>query len=575
MNESIDLGDLSVKKSVLNLKNFISVFCIFVFALTGAATTLYGDDFIYALYLRHGFLNFIKMTGEHYMQMNGRAAVHFLLELILVFKDRLFFVVIPLLIMSVYFFAGCALDVKQRTLFFALALSGTLILPYTILREGVFWMAGTMNYIYPTALALAAFYVFRRSAEEERIKVSAVFVLFLSGASTEQGGAAAIAAAALYSIIRFRDKKDIKRCIIMLLIMAVGYATVVLSPSTFGRTVAETSEALSLIERLRLVYDFSVGRNSAFLVFESVLLLLAADELKLHKPVSAMLAAAAAASGIFKLLGMYTAAGIILTAALTAEGIFGLFFGKTERSALLLAGLASVGMLVFSVTFGYRNILPCLLILIAVGADVLCDIAPGGKKSAYALAVVFVFGVVSFAPTFCGYAENRKIINENLTAIGDGTSDFYYNADLNPKYSYNQFISDDYYQAAYRDIYRIRDGVKIYIKGAGFRDLYHNGIHCENPIYIKDGKNYYPLRNIIEAEGGQLVYNEKTKLTDISVKGKSVIFDNEKNVFTADGFEIDGAGYRLDDRKYGYMTKANLYFSAELYKKVFGIDVEG
>ena len=101
------------------------------------------------------------------------------------------------------------------------------------------------------------------------------------------------------------------------------------------------------------------------------------------------------------------------------------------------------------------------------------------------------------------------------------------------------------------------------------------GGDCLLDFYIKDGKNYYPLRNIIEAEGGQLVYNEKTKLADISVKGKSVIFDNEKNVFTADGFEIDGAGYRLDDRKYGYMTKANLYFSAELYKKVFGIDVEG
>lgn len=67
MNVSIDLGDLSVKKSVFNLKNFITIFCIFVFALTGAATTLYGDDFIYALYLRHGFLNFIRMTGEHYM----------------------------------------------------------------------------------------------------------------------------------------------------------------------------------------------------------------------------------------------------------------------------------------------------------------------------------------------------------------------------------------------------------------------------------------------------------------------------------------------------------------------------
>lgn len=559
------------RKLYLKTAFFVSLFCIAAISLTGAATTLYGDDFDYALYYRNGFSEFLKMTAEHYVRMNGRAVVHFILESILVFRDKLFFVVIPLLVFSVYFFADKALDVKNRFLFFAFALSETLILPYTVLREGVFWMAGAMNYIYPTMLVFAAFYLFEKSADGERIGILTTLVLFLAGASTEQGGAAAIAALLLYTAVRIKNRKSVKKCLIMLFIVLIGYATVVFSPATFGRAVSEISEQLTLSERLRLVYNVALGKDSVYIVFEAALLLLAADELKRHKKLSVFLALASVVSTILIVSGIYFVAGIILTLALVSEGFVGLLSCNAERSALLLAGLVSVGMLVFSVSFGYRNILPCLMTFIAVSADILCKLVSNGRKTVHALIIVFAVGIISFAPVFFGYAENRKIINENLSALGDGSSDFYYNIDLDPKYSFNQFVSGGY-RSAYRKVYNIRDGVKIYIKGSRFRDLYQNGVHCENPVYITDGEEYYPLRNVIEAEGGNVAYNKETRMTEIGVNGKNVVFDNINNIFNDNGVEINAAEYRLTDREYGNMFGSAVYFKAELFKTVFDID---
>lgn len=196
-----------MKRTFSGLKYLVSVFCVLALALTAAATTLYGDDFIYALYFRHGFLNFIDMTRRHYEVMNGRAAVHFLLEVILIFKDKLFFIVIPILICAVFVFAARALKVDDKPLFMAFCLCGTLVLPYTVLREGVFWMAGAMNYVYPTVMAFVSLGLLERCAEREKMNIASAVVFIFAGASTEQGGAISIGTAILYTIILALKKK--------------------------------------------------------------------------------------------------------------------------------------------------------------------------------------------------------------------------------------------------------------------------------------------------------------------------------------------------------------------------------
>ena len=89
-----------------------------------------------------------------------------------------------------------------------------------------------------------------------------------------------------------------------------------------------------------------------------------------------------------------------------------------------------------------------------------------------------------------------------------------------------------------------------------------------------NGADYYPFRNMIEAEDGSVTYNSAEKVTEIELHGKTFVFDNRKNTVTADGIVTDVSDYRLFDRKYGNMSSATLYFAKEFYTDVLGIQVE-
>lgn len=567
-----------MKRTFSGLKYLVSVFCVLALALTAAATTLYGDDFIYALYFRHGFLNFIDMTRRHYEVMNGRAVVHFLLEVILIFKDKLFFIVIPILICAVFVFAARALKADDKPLFMAFCLCGTLVLPYTVLREGVFWMAGAMNYVYPTVMAFVSLGLLERCAEREKMNIASAVVFIFAGASTEQGGAISIGTAILYTIILALKKKSdaekLKICAVSVLLMIIGYATVVFSPSTFGRTVAETSETLGLIERLRLIYDFAIGKASAFIIFEASLLTAAVYDMRNHKLSAAVSAAAAIVCAVLKIRQAYLACGIVLTATILYTAAVRVIYDGDITAAMIVSALASVGMLLFSVTFGYRNILPCLLIMIAASAKYMCGLTDKKIVTAAVLTAVFAGSAAVYEPVLYGYAENRKIINANLAAIGDGERNFYYDTDMDEKYAYNCFFIDKYYRDAFREIYNIKDGVKIYLKGSEFSDLYLNGVHCENPIIEREGIRYYPLRNVVEAKGGEIDFDSGSGLATIKLDGNTTEFDTQKNIFTDGRQSFDANEYKLNDTKYGYMTKANQYFSAEFFKRVLRTNVD-
>ena len=333
------------RPALFYLTIIVTILCAAVLSLTAAASTLYGDDFNYALYFRGGLRNFRNLTVSHYLSVNGRAVVHLLLELVLIPEDRLFFAVIPLMIFAVYFFAARALKTENKLLFLSLGLSGTLFLPWTALREGVFWMSGAVNYIYPTAMAFAGFYVYRK-AVEDKISVPTIPVLLLAGASTEQGGAAAIIAALLFTLARVRDRKKLLRCGVMLFFLILGYATVMLSPATFGRA-AEVTEQLGMFDRLKNVYQYSVGKDSAFLVFEGTLVLLAVDGFRRNRVFPAILGLAAVPAIVLWFLGRYALTGIILTLALTAAEFTVCFPGRLSGRRCFWRGSPRWGCLCF------------------------------------------------------------------------------------------------------------------------------------------------------------------------------------------------------------------------------------
>ena len=55
---------------------------------------------------------------------------------------------------------------------------------------------------------------------------------------------------------------------------------------------------------------------------------------------------------------------------------------------------------------------------------------------------------------------------------------------------------------------------------------------------------------------------------------KKIKLNTQKNIFTDGRQSFDANEYKLNDTKYGYMTKANQYFSAEFFKRVLRTDID-
>lgn len=565
-------------KKCISLIFFISA--IFPLVIIGKCTTLYGDDFIYATYFLDGIENFFKMTYEHYMKMNGRALVHFLLEVILIFKDKLFFIVIPLLLTSV-FVLYCKTDTfgerHNAFLYTALAILCTLSLSSDILREGLFWMSGAMNYVFPTFLALVAFLLEKKSVYTERFTPLYALIMFFCGASTEQGGAIAASFCILYIISQYiNNKKASKTALILPLFIILGYMTVILSPSTSARTAAEAADnAIPLIKRLDNLFYISLGNGGALWVFELNLIMYALRFRKTFKPISLIACASVIASIVLSIYNLTMISGLfILSAYLYICAV--LFFKEeySDKAIVTFSAIVSVGMLIFSTTFGYRNIFPCLLLLVCVSVKLFLECLPKQPyRQVLSYLLVLFITASRIYPLAVGYAANRRLIDENLASVSNNGDGFYYNVDINPKYGYNQFISDNYYRTSFKKIYNINDTTKIYIKGKDFTNLTLNGIHLEYPMYTEKSTDYFPLRNVIEAYGGKIEFNEERNITVIDINDKKVYYDNKTKRFTFDENIVDASTLCAQNKKYGRFFEFNQYFTKDIYESVFSISL--
>lgn len=570
-----------MKVKNVNSEKYLSLILLILavtpLVIISKCTTLYGDDFIYATYFLGGFKNFLSMTYQHYINMNGRAIVHFLLEVILIFKDGLFFVVIPLLLISVFvlYRKASVKDSPSLYQFITVCILCTLCLSPEILRESLLWMAGAMNYIYPTTLAFAALFVQKKAVSANKVKPIYALIMFLCGATTEQGGAMAAAVAILYILSALLKGKTLSKFVLTLpLFIIIGYLTVILSPSTSARTVQEASEeAVSFIKRMDNLYFIALGKNGALWVFEIALAMFALGFRNEIKSITRISVIAIISTIVLSMCHFTLVAGLIMTIAYLYI-CFTLFFNKihTEKAIITLSALMSVGMLLFSTTFGYRNIFPCLLSLICVSADIFLECLPENPLTKYtSIILVFAITAISAYPLIDGYMDNRKIINENLANIKANADGFYYNADINSKYGYNQFISDNYYRDSFRKIYNIDDNTKIYIKGKDFTDLRLNNIHLEYPMYTENNTEYFPLRNVIKAYGGSIEFDESSNQTRIDINNKKVYYDNIEKCFYIDGKQIDATASVADNKKYGRFFEFNQYFTRDIFENVFSI----
>lgn len=561
---------------------FISIlaFCA-ILALTVAIsglTTLYGDDFFYGTFCLDGVANFFKLNYEHYVNFNGRAFVHSVLELLLAFRDSLFFIIIPALIFGAYgMFYKAFLKEQERgslIIFFVLAVSGTLCLSVYTLREGMLWMSGAMNYIFPLIFTFSAYLVTDKAVNSDKLHFGYYILAFFAGATTEQAGAMSLVLSAMYLLHYGINNKKCpgKRAFAVFAVIFLGYLSVYLSPATLSRLFGEAvNNKLSLYDRYENLMEISFGKNASVWPFVVCELMMLFEIFKKKKAFAAGGAVVLIASVLMTHFTEPVVFGSVIILLMLATALVMLFSGIEEKlsMALFSAGAAML-MLLFSTSFGPRNMMPVYIVVIAILSALIVKNTIDKPLISHGVLpfVAVIITAIFFSPTLSGYVSNRVIINNNIKATKD--SEVRYNMDIKYPYSYVQFFELSLYEDGFKRIYGIDSEKDIFLTGKNCSDLIIDG-KLLMPVFTVDGEMYYPMRDFLEANGWELFYDNQTIKTTIKSGDREVIYDNREVTFEFDGRVIDARRFRLFDEEYGAYFKTHTYFSWDIFEEVFEI----
>lgn len=550
------------------IKWIICASSLLMISLVSAFTTMYGDDFLYATYFSDGFSSFWAKTCEHYLNTNGRAFVHLILEILLIFKDALFVIALPLMLISIFLsfkllFKSEALN-QRKTEAFSLFLIGIMCLSVNILSESVFWISGALNYIFPVIFALLGFILHKKILMNNKFKLYFAPLLFICGATTEQCGVIVIFSCVFYTLFdAIKAKKVNLKGILSIAFLTLGFLSIILSPSTMGRMENETLTLRLIFSRFDTLFADVFGAGSICRVlFLTFTLYLINQKSKAVKAIGFSTCIFCVCFVYFKLFSL---AGYTMSIIWTILLIYTFIKGKEpEEAILLLAALLSLAMLIMSLSYGLRNFMPCVIIMLLMSAYYLIKMSK--KHITYILLSAFLIGCINFYPTLKGYFDNSKIINENIESIKNASDEIYYNLDLNQACSHRQLNS--FYFDALKKVYGKDENTKIYFTGKDFNDLILNGKKCEKPIFKE---KYYPMRHVIGAYGGSITYNADYEAYEINVNDKCIFFESETKIFLVGNNYIDGSKFVLTDDLYGNFFEENNYLSKEAFLVLFGI----
>lgn len=263
---------------------------------------LFGDDYFYATFIRNDFWNLHK---THYLEINGRAIVHFLDSIFLALPNIFWQILNSLMLTGIAYFGSkivCSaknLDTEKNSTFtksLIVFFFGILMLNIWVIRQSVYWTTGSFNYVYPIFMLLWYWYVlFKFSKDNFKGKklVLTSLLAFFASATVEQGGMMAFGLTVLFFIYNFINNKKktsidnltlnrvkLAPILIILACSFIGVATVILTPSQFIRFGLEAEESFNMLDSIKncilfLINTFIVKdfyRPQVILVLLAVLL---------------------------------------------------------------------------------------------------------------------------------------------------------------------------------------------------------------------------------------------------------------------------------------------------------------
>ena len=357
------MNTYDINKKKLLIDN--SAFLILVYILNliiQSFVSISGDDYMYGTFGKQGIL---KNVFSYYNTGNGRWLINIIDSFILRYDRYLFIIINPLMIcLSILLISKIATKLGNKNCDL-LKISALLFSSLNILmtRESIYWITGSMNYLFPACLFLLSYYLFLdiKDGNKKYLNVFPI-ITFLTGASVEQFGLMLIGILTieyLYRIIK-KDKID-KIEVIAYITGIIGLLTVVLGPGNYVRVDVAAKEKQSLLVGIMdLIYNnFNSKVANIYILIISIYIYIYIKNLypnfKKNKYLSLF-------NILINLISIIFSKAVILLCSLIIFSYLILFicyvYLKYNKNIslilLLISGVGSQIMLLISVIWGFR-----------------------------------------------------------------------------------------------------------------------------------------------------------------------------------------------------------------------------
>ncbi len=250
----------------MKIKKYIpQILLLVLFILTFAVNSqvpIMGDDYYYATFTRE---NFWELHKNHYLEANGRAIVHFIDSIFLALPPILWAFLNSVMLTGIAYFGSKIVELftnkkeafKKSIIIF---IFGILNLNIYVIRQSVYWITGSFNYVYPIFMLFWYWYILLKNSKtnfNNKQIISTSILAFFASATVEQGGMMSFGATFLLFVYYFLDNKknnanhNLKRLGIILLISFIGIISVVCSPAQFNRFNLEKENAKPFVESVK------------------------------------------------------------------------------------------------------------------------------------------------------------------------------------------------------------------------------------------------------------------------------------------------------------------------------------
>lgn len=356
------------KKINLALIALICVFSFFSALFLNSMSHLAADDFAYNfIFLEDasdtsgGFVtgerleslgDVVASMKAHYNTVNGRVLLHFIVQVMMLLGRPVFNVINSLVLVIFVLLIYLHFKGKNKNHSAAIFLMAALAVWTFVPGVGVtiFWLDGSVNYLWGSAIRLAALLPLRYYAESGETKhgifmsVLMAFLSFAAGASNENMSAAFIGMTVLFILLyKFRGYKIQPWHIVALAASVAGFLFMVLAPGTGVRMEVWGNEPLWKMALL-ILYKMT----EKLLPFCLICSLLAIVLKRLQN----------SAKPDFSVAAIYIAGSVAGAAVMAVSS----YFPERAWFGSVILGIAACGILVYQMGFYSVTFRKCVVV---------------------------------------------------------------------------------------------------------------------------------------------------------------------------------------------------------------------